>query len=247
MRALRGIEGIVLGAIMLAMSFAYTFNVAVRELAPAFAPRLAWIEELCLFGLVWMIFLGLGLGLEGGRHIAMRMVLTRMPPARQRAAKLVINLAGLAFSAYLAKIGVDITIFVANSGQTSPAAQRWADMLTTKYEALAAQEPIFAELQNVMDLSVAAALIAQENLAQKAGHSLPLLLDSKQLPHDELEAVQRTDSVVSMIQKGSQWIISASGGVQIDSWAAARKQETSPEVAQARTHAAAPAQRWWWD
>ena len=120
MRALRGLEGIVLGAIMLAMSFAYTFNVGVRELAPSFAPQLAWIEELCLFGLVWMIFLGLGLGLEGGRHIAMRMVLTRMPLTRQGAAKLVINLAGLAFSAYLAKIGVDITIFVANSGQRSP-------------------------------------------------------------------------------------------------------------------------------
>ena len=43
MRAVRGIEGIVLGAIMLAMSFAYTFNVGVRELAPSFAPQLAWI------------------------------------------------------------------------------------------------------------------------------------------------------------------------------------------------------------
>src|SRR5687767_11581255 len=120
MKALRGIEGIVLGAIMLAMSFAYTFNVAVREFAPALAPQLAWIEELCLFGLVWMIFLGLGLGLEGGRHIGMRMVLTRLPPASQRVGKLVINLAGLAFAAYLAKIGVDITIFVAKSGQASP-------------------------------------------------------------------------------------------------------------------------------
>jgi C4-dicarboxylate transporter DctQ subunit len=120
MKALRGIEGVVLGAIMLAMSFAYAFNVAVRELAPAFAPQLAWIEELCLFGLVWMIFLGLALGLEAGRHIGMRMVLTRLPPATRRAANLVVNLAGLAFSAYLAKIGVDITVFVANSGQVSP-------------------------------------------------------------------------------------------------------------------------------
>ena len=120
MKALRGIEGIVLGAIMLAMSFAYTFNVAVRELAPAYAPQLAWIEELCLFGLVWMIFLGLGLGLEGGRHIAMRMVLTRMPATSQRVAKLIINLAGLVFCVYLAKIGFDITIFVAKSGQASP-------------------------------------------------------------------------------------------------------------------------------
>jgi len=120
MKTLRGIEGAVLGAIMLAMSFAYTINVAVRDLAPSLAPQLAWIEELCLFGLVWMIFLSLALALEGGRHIGMRMVLTRMPTASQRAAKLVINLAGLVFSAYLAKIGYDITVFVANSGQRSP-------------------------------------------------------------------------------------------------------------------------------
>ena len=120
MAALRRVEGVVLGAIMLAMSFAYTFNVLVRDLAPAFAPQFAWIEELCLFGLVWMIFLGLALGLEGGRHIGMRMVLARMPPARRRAAKLVVNLCGLLFAAYLAKIGVEITIFVANSGQRSP-------------------------------------------------------------------------------------------------------------------------------
>jgi len=120
MRALRSIEGAVLGAIMLVMSFAYTFNVAVREFAPSFSPKLAWIEELCLFGLVWMIFLGLALALEGGRHIGMRMVLTRLAPASQRAAKLIINLAGLVFSAYLTKIGYDITVFVANSGQRSP-------------------------------------------------------------------------------------------------------------------------------
>ena len=92
----------------------------MRDLAPSFAPKLAWIEELCLFGLVWMSFLSLGLALEGGRHIGMRMVLTRMPPGSQRAAKLIVNLAGLVFSAYLAKIGYDITVFVANSGQRSP-------------------------------------------------------------------------------------------------------------------------------
>jgi len=119
-RTVRGAEGIVLGIIMLAMSFAYTFNVGVRELAPGLAPRLAWIEELCLFGLVWMSFLSLGLALEGGRHIGMRMVLERLPPGSRRAVKLAVNLIGLVFSAYLAKIGYDITAFVANSGQRSP-------------------------------------------------------------------------------------------------------------------------------
>lgn len=144
------------------------------------------------------------------------------------------------------------TVFAAGgaksaSGVAGPAAQRWADMMTDKYDALAAREPVFAELQNVMDLAIVAALIKQENLAQKAGHDLPLLLDAKQLPNDELEAVKRTDSVVSMIPKGGRWIISASGGVQIDSWAAARNRETSPAVAKVRTSAAAQNDRWWWN
>jgi C4-dicarboxylate transporter, DctQ subunit len=120
MRVLRSIEAWLLGAIMTAMSFAYAANVAVRELMPEFAPHLAWIEELCLFGLVWMVFLGLALALEGGRHIGMRMVLQRLSANVQRGAKLAVNLAGLIFSVYLAKIGIDITIFVANSGQSSP-------------------------------------------------------------------------------------------------------------------------------
>lgn len=120
MKTLRGLEGAFLGAIMLAMAFAYALNVAVRDLAPSLAPRLAWIEELCLFGLVWMIFLSLGLALEGGRHIGMRMVLARLPPKSRRAVKIAVNLIGFVFAAYLAKIGYDITLFVANSSQRSP-------------------------------------------------------------------------------------------------------------------------------
>lgn len=162
--------------------------------------------------------------------------------------------AGLAYElrAGSVKCLTEDTVFAAGgakstTGAASPAAQRWADMMTTKYDALAAKEPVFAELQNVMDMAIVAALIKQENLAHKAGHSLPLLLDAKQLPNDELEAVKRTDSVVSMIPKGGRYIISASGGVQIDSWTAARNRETSSAVAKVRTSAAAKNDRWWWD
>jgi len=162
--------------------------------------------------------------------------------------------AGLAFELRGASVKclTEDTVFAAggaksNSGSSSPAAQRWADMMTTKYAALGAKEPIFAELQNLMDLSIVAALIHKEHLIEKAGRPLPLLLDARQLPHDQFEAVKRTDSVVSMTQKGSQWIISASGGVQIDSWSIADKKETSPAVAEARTKAQPTADRWWWN
>ncbi len=105
---------------MLLMAFAYALNVAVRELAPTYSARFAWIEEACLLALAWVVFLALGLALERGRHIAMTSVLARLAPGLRRGVKLAIDLAGIAFSLYIAKVSVDITLFVLRSGQTSP-------------------------------------------------------------------------------------------------------------------------------
>jgi C4-dicarboxylate transporter DctQ subunit len=114
------LEGFLLGALMLAMSFAYTANVLVREFAPSYASRIAWIDEACLFGLAWMVFLGLGLALERGRHIAMTSLLLKFAPPLRRGTKLVIDLTGLVFSLYIAQISYDVTLLVLRSGQTSP-------------------------------------------------------------------------------------------------------------------------------
>lgn len=146
----------------------------------------------------------------------------------------------------------DETIFAANGqaqqqGQTSPAAQKWADMMTTKYAALSQKEPIFAELQNVMDLAVIAALIHKEDLAHKAGHSFPLLLNPQQLPTDAMPTIKHTDSVASLMQKGTNWVISASGGVQIQAGKFLRETKVSTEIKQVRDQAAAQSKSWWWN
>ncbi len=117
---LRRLERAAVAALMILMALAYAFNVAVRELAPTQAAKFAWIEEACLFSLAWVVFLGLGLALERGRHIAMTSLLERFAPALRRAVKLAVDLAGAAFSLYIAKLALDITLFVARSGQTSP-------------------------------------------------------------------------------------------------------------------------------
>jgi len=117
---LRRIERGLLAALMILMALAYAFNVGVRELAAAQASSFAWIEELCLFALAWVVFLGLGLALERGRQIAMTSLLERLPRAARRPLKLVIDLTGLFFSLYIAKLALDITLFVSRSGQTSP-------------------------------------------------------------------------------------------------------------------------------
>ncbi|MGQ0656299.1 MAG: TRAP transporter small permease [Betaproteobacteria bacterium] len=120
LEALRRLERAAVAILMLLMAAAYALNVAVRELAAAHAARFAWIEEACLFALAWVVFLGLGLALERGRHIAMTSLLERLAGPLRRPVKLVIDLTGLAFSLYVAKLSLDITLFVARSGQASP-------------------------------------------------------------------------------------------------------------------------------
>jgi C4-dicarboxylate transporter DctQ subunit len=117
---LRRLERGVIAALMILMAAAYAFNVAVRELAPRQSARFAWIEEACLFSLAWVVFLGLGLALERGRHIAMTSLLVRLAPGLRRGTKLAIDLTGLAFSLYVAKLSLDLTLFVVRSGQASP-------------------------------------------------------------------------------------------------------------------------------
>ena len=117
---IRRLEGFLLAVLMLAMSFVYTFNVLVRELAPEYASRFAWIDETCLFALAWMVFLGLGLTLERGRHISMTALLAKLRPRLRRGARLAIDLVGLAFSLYIAHVCWTVTVLVLNSGQVSP-------------------------------------------------------------------------------------------------------------------------------
>lgn len=114
------LEGFLLAVLMLAMSFAYTLNVLVRDLAPALASRFAWIDEASLFGLAWTVFLGLGLALERGRHIRMTALLEALPARPRRATKFIIDLAGLAFSFYIAQVCWTVVVLVLNSGQRSP-------------------------------------------------------------------------------------------------------------------------------
>jgi C4-dicarboxylate transporter, DctQ subunit len=117
---LRRLERGIVAALMILMALAYAFNVLVRELASTQAAKFAWIEEACLFSLAWVVFLGLGLALERGRHIGMTSLLERLAPGLRRGVKFAIDLTGLVFSLYIAKLALDITLFVVRSGQSSP-------------------------------------------------------------------------------------------------------------------------------
>jgi hypothetical protein len=127
---------------------------------------------------------------------------------------------------------------VRGSGQTSPAAQKWSDQFTAKYDDLSAKEPIFGELRNLMDMCVIAALMTKESLPAKAKCELPELTSKS--GRAELAASnvpKKVPTQCSATKKGTNWVITASGGVSINSWEVADKTESRPTVSATRERA----------
>jgi len=132
------------------------------------------------------------------------------------------------------------------TGKANPMAQRWAEAMTAKFEELAVAEPIFGQLRNCMELAIVGALIAKENLTEKAAFSMPLLTGAEVLNPEEFFAPKQVDTQASLMKKGRNWVITASGGVLVNSWDVVNRVESG--AAPAAVHAkAAPGQnaQWW--
>ncbi|MGL4512454.1 MAG: DUF1598 domain-containing protein [Lacipirellulaceae bacterium] len=128
-------------------------------------------------------------------------------------------------------------------GNTGPAA-RWAAMMTARFEELADHDSAFGQLRNALDLSVAAALMAKESLWQVAKVEAPWLAEKFDL--ERYNAPQSVATQASFVKKGRQWVVTASGGVQVFPWQIA---DQTKEVASLAPVAEAGAQQstsWWW-
>jgi hypothetical protein len=135
-----------------------------------------------------------------------------------------------------------------STGKVDPIAKKWADNVTAKYDKPAAEEPIFGQLRNCMDVAVVSALIASERLDEKAGIDLSNLLNPDFLPLNKINAPQEIPTQVSYRRKARHLVLTASGGVQINSWRVARRRENTDTLAGPRDDAIAPpGAAWWWD
>ena len=132
------------------------------------------------------------------------------------------------------------------TGKAHPLAKKWADNMTARYDELSAKDAIFGQLRNCMDLAVVAALISKENLTEKCGWSMPLLMNPDLLV-ESYNAPHSVDSQASAVQRGTTWIISASGGVQINPWETIEKPAPNPALSEMRAKASPSTTNWWWN
>ncbi len=128
-------------------------------------------------------------------------------------------------------------------------ASQWADMMTERFEELASAEPIFWELRNLMDMSVVAALIVKEDLLAKASLDLAVINGTdNQVSTPTWNVPKTVPAQCSYVRTSRSWIVTASGGIQVDSWSVVAQSETVNELRKSGDAALSrTANRWWWN
>lgn len=117
---LRRLERTCLVAVFLIMVALFFVNIVVRTLAPQFASDLAWVEEAVRLLNLFLVFGGLGLALERGRHVSIDTLRDKLPRAARQILVRLIDGIGLLASLYLAYLSWKLVVFVLATGQRSP-------------------------------------------------------------------------------------------------------------------------------
>lgn len=138
---------------------------------------------------------------------------------------------------------------VKGSGRVNKFAQQWASIMTTKFDDLAVSDPVFGDLRNIMDMSVVAALIEKEGLLKKVGLKLETLTSAKSdYQCYEFPVPKMLPTKASVTRIGNQYMITASGGVQVESWQVAAKTEVDNQIAAHREKTNPDDYiNWWWN
>jgi hypothetical protein len=111
--------------------------------------------------------------------------------------------------------------FVARNGERvdgkgeNPSSKKFTETFTAKYAELSAEIPVYAQLRNLIDLSVVAAFIQQQDYYGKAGWLMPVFSDESKLQVQTVHAPTRVESAVASYRKGNTLVTPIGGGVEI--------------------------------
>jgi hypothetical protein len=95
------------------------------------------------------------------------------------------------------------------------ASQAFTSGFTKKYPELAERSPIYAELRNLIDLSIAAAYIQEQNYYAQAEWKMELFGDEKEFAIETYQSPKTVETAVRALWKGNTLGTPVGGGVQI--------------------------------
>ena len=98
-------------AAVVAMTVLVLVQIVLRYV---FNVPLPWVEEMTIFLMIWMAFMGAAIGVRRGAHIAMTILVDRMPPRLARICFHATTIAVIAFAGVVAWEGVQLMLSVGN-------------------------------------------------------------------------------------------------------------------------------------
>ena len=100
--------------------------------------------------------------------------------------------------------------------QVDRASRAFTHSFTRAYRKMAQKSPIWAQLRNLIDLSVAAAFIRDQNFYEMADWSMPVFSDEGSYPVQTYNTPVRVETAVNVRWKGNTLMTPVGGGVRIE-------------------------------
>ena len=139
-----------------------------------------------------------------------------------------------------------------HTGKTDPLNRLFAENFTQHYAELAERDLVFADLKNVFDLSLVAALMLRERLITDTNRGYGVFAEGGAYETTKFEPPKSVMSVVNCkVYPGHEVIAQVAGGVRGDLLAVLKNDQIyreSERLDNLKTQAPnLPAGRWWWD
>lgn len=149
---------------------------------------------------------------------------------------------------------IDVNGNRSSSGTVNKSAQAFAKLFTEKFPEIAKASPVFAELQNLVDWSIFAALLMKERIPERIGWQAELLLDDQRLTHPVFATPVKVPSQVNYRRTANMVVGMVCGGVILtpnkaysEFAAASRGERLATQRTSAVEHQPEKDRRWWWD
>lgn len=141
-----------------------------------------------------------------------------------------------------------------HTGQASLANRLFAQHFTEHYEQLARNDLIFADLQNIFDLALVAALVQHERLDRRVGWDRGVFAASGTYRPESFPLPKTVHSVANYrVYGGREIVVQVAGGVRADLLSVVRNDHVYRTVERLKNLADKgrasdlPEDRWWWD
>lgn len=139
-------------------------------------------------------------------------------------------------------------------GSANPASKAYTTEFTKKFEAIAAASPVYGQLRNLVDLTIAAAFIQDHKFYDASGWDQGVLAHEDKFAVETLPAPRQVETAINAVIKGTRLITPIGGGVEIQARRALKaenlKADESGEIAKKHDGLDLKnlaADQWWWD